>query len=201
MGLFNNYKSDEVETPKNEIVGTESRFILNNPVTLVLNDAGLLLMDEIFDIKDVNNIEYFKCKANGMNKSNKKYLYDIFEKPLLNIEQKFFSLKWKINIYVGDKQEKVLATLTKKNLIDSKDIIIEFFNQATDKKEKLELKCDYFSHSCGIFYGEEKGAPMICRIIRKKEVNCTNFYYVKIASGVDIALIVAIFLCFGRIPK
>jgi len=200
------YQDNEVVKPSNDIVALESRFLFQQPITLVINTKLLSLSSDNFTIKDVEGREFFKCKGSSLNIGDKKILYDVYEIPILNIQNRLLSLKDKTTIYLGNHTEQVVATISQKNMMNFSKYTLEFFNQATDKQEFLDMKCNIMGSSCGIFYGKEKeGAPMISKITRK--INASSIlspegnYYVEIAPGVDIALIVAATICFDQLKK
>ncbi|KAL6589615.1 tubby C-terminal-like domain-containing protein [Neocallimastix sp. 'constans'] len=149
-------------------------------------------------------MDYFKCNGSMINRVIINDLYDL---PILNIRNQILSLKDKITIYRGDDNKEVLATISQKSILNIKKYTLEFFNQATDKKEFLDLKCDLMGSACGVFYGKEKdNAPMVCKIVRKIEnksilASPQESYYVDISPGVDIAIIVAATICFDQLKK
>jgi len=203
MRFFKTYDNDPIKAPKNDICATEQRFIFRQPLTLILREKIFSFSGDDFSIKDANNVEYFKCKGKAFNIRDKKILYDLYQKPILNIQHKILTLKRNIKIYAEDKTEKIYATINKKSFISVKKFIVEFYNQATEKTEYLDLKCDFFSYTCGIFYGHEKeGAPMVAKVTKnfdcKLVFTSQENYYLQIAPGVDAALMVAIAICFDE---
>ncbi|OUM62308.1 hypothetical protein PIROE2DRAFT_44426 [Piromyces sp. E2] len=203
MRFLKTYSDDPIQPPKNDIVGIEPRFVFRNPLTLILREKIFSFSGDDFSIKDINNVEYFRCKGKALSIRDKKILYDLYQKPILNIQHKILTLKGNIKIYAEDKQDKILATINKKSFISVKKYIIEFYNQATEKTEYLDMKCDFFSYSCGIYYGHEKeGAPLICKITKKIDMKLVfttqENYFVQIAPGVDAALMMAIAICFDE---
>jgi len=203
MRIFKTYNDDPISSPKNDIVCTESRFISRKPVTLILREKLFEFSDDDFIIKDTNNTEYFKCKEKINRFKEKKTIYDLCETPILNIHHKILSLRKYIKIYSDENEQRQLASIHKKSLFSIKKYIIEFYNQATEQTEYLEMKCDYFSFTCGIFYGKEKeGAPLICKVIKRLDAKLLftsqENYYCQIAPGVDLAFMVALSICFDE---
>jgi len=201
MGIMKNYTNNEVKKPPNNIIALEERFVFPQAITLVINTKPLSFSANGFTIKDTKGMDYFKCKGSSLNITDKKILYDLYDLPLLNIQNRVFSLKDKIEIYLGANQDQVVATINQKSMMNVNKYTLEFFNQAKDCKEFLDMKCDLMGSSCGIFYGKEKeGAPMISKITRKIETSQV-LYNVEIAPGVDISLIVAATICFDQLKK
>ncbi|ORX86177.1 hypothetical protein BCR32DRAFT_325070 [Anaeromyces robustus] len=141
----------------------------------------------------VINKEYRKSN----NDDNKIILYDTADEPILNIKEDK-SIKG-LKIYDKDNTFKLIATISLKSLIKGNKYVIDYINQHTNKREKLDLKCDFFGESCGIFYGHEKDkAPMICNVLHKRNKFSDNNdqYCVQMASNVDAALMIAVAICF-----
>jgi len=206
MRFFNTYADMAISSPKNEIAVVDPRFVFRTPVTLILREKIFSFSGDDFSIKDVNDVEYFRCKGKAFSIRDKKILYDLYQKPILNIQHKIFTMKGNIKIYADNEDTKVLATINKKSFISVKKYIVEFYNQATERNEYFDMKCDFFSFTCGIFYGHEKeGAPMVCKITKKLDAKLVfttqENYYVQIAPGVDAALMVAIAICFEEYKK
>ncbi|ORX86172.1 hypothetical protein BCR32DRAFT_325066 [Anaeromyces robustus] len=201
MGIIKNYSNSEVIEPPNEIVALEERFVFHRPITLVIGAKLFTFTEDDYTIKDDEGMDYFKCSGNSLNISNKKIIYDLYDLPLLNIKNQILSLRDKVTVYLGETEEEVFATVTQKSMVNVTKYTLDFFNQAKDKKEFLDLKCDIVGNSCGVFYGKEKeGAPMIGKITRKIE-SSTYSYTVEIAPKVDIALMVAATICFDQLKK
>ncbi|ORX84150.1 DUF567-domain-containing protein [Anaeromyces robustus] len=203
MGLFKTYTAKTVSKPKNEIAVVNKKFVLPQSVTLVLREKIFSLSGDDFSIKDINGVEYLRCKGKALSIRNKKILYDVDQTPLLNIQKALMSLKGNVKIYAGDSDEKVLATIGQSGVFAVKKYVVEFFNEATGKNESFDMKCDYLSYTCAIFYGHEKeGAPVVAKVTKKldKKTLFTGMqnYFVEIAPGVDIALMCALAICFDE---
>jgi len=206
MRFFKTYSKDEVSAPKNEIVAIDSKFVQKESVTLVLKEKLFSMSMDDFSIKDTNGVAYFKCEGKAFSVRPKKIVYDTDKNPLFNIQHKLLAFKPTAKIYTGTDDSNQIAKISLKKVISVKKYIVEFHNKATGKDECIEMKCDTMGYSCGIFYGKEKeGAPMISKITRK--INASSIlspegnYYVEIAPGVDIALIVAATICFDQLKK
>ena len=206
MGILKKYNDNEVNKPQNDIVALENRFVFQQPITLVINTKLLSFSSNDFTIKDTQGRDYFKCKGSSLNITNKKTLYDLYDLPLLNIQNQLLTLKDKTDIYLGANSEQIVATIKQKSFMNVNKYVLEFYNIANECVEFLDMKCDLMGSSCGIFYGKEKeGAPMISRISRKIDttqiLSPEGNYYVEIAPGVDISLIVAATICFDQLKK
>eukprot|EP00833_Pecoramyces_ruminatium_P005411 jgi/Orpsp1_1/1179443/evm.model.c7180000069382.1 len=115
----------------------------------------------------------------------------------LNVKEK------NIEIYANASDQNQFASISKKSFLRIKKCIIEFYNQATEQKEYLEMKCDFFHFTCGIFYGKEKeGAPLICKVIKRLDAKLffttQENYYCEVAPGIDLAFMTALAICFDE---
>eukprot|EP00833_Pecoramyces_ruminatium_P000747 jgi/Orpsp1_1/1174779/evm.model.c7180000051389.1 len=195
------YENRNITNPPNDILFNNPEFIFLQPVTLFLEQFLEEPKTSKYDyiITDKNNIEYFKCMKITKHKT---VIYDINEKPLANIQIKTLPLQ--INIYEGDGDEKVLATYATKGSTVAEKCEFHYYNKATEKNECLDMNCDKFYCSCGIFYGTEKeGAPMICKF--KEIMDSNSFmtylnkkYVIDISAKVDNIVIIAIAIYFAE---
>ncbi|KAG4084815.1 tubby C-terminal-like domain-containing protein [Neocallimastix lanati (nom. inval.)] len=206
MKLLKIYDNKKVTQLDHDIAVTEQRFVFDKPINLVLKENIMSFSGDDFTIKDTEGVSYFKCKGKAMNIRDKKTIYDLYGTPILNIRNTILFLKDRMKVYADKDDKKTLATVTPVTSINSRKYTISFYNIATEKEETLDMKCDFFSHSCGIFYGKEKeGSPMICKIVKK--IDAVSFltnkdnYYVEVAPGIDAALMVAIAICFDELKN
>ena len=206
MKLLKFYDKKKVSQIDHDIVVTENRFVFDKPVTLILRENLMSFSGDDFTIKDTEGVSYFKCEGKALNIRDKKTIYDLNGTPILNIRNAILFLKGRMKVYAGKDDKKTLASIIPKTSIHSRKYIISFYNISEEKEETLDMKCDFFSHSCGIFYGKEKeGSPMVCKIIKKIDARSllTNKdnYYVEVAPGIDAALMVAIAICFDELKN
>jgi len=203
--MLKDYSSKPVQSPPCQIVGVEQRFVFQQPITLVLDEKRSFSGDD-FKIKDENGVSYFKCKGKALSLRDKKVIYDLYDNPILNIQENLFYGSGQ-RIYAGKSTDKELGKLSRKKLsIKKNKYEYTFTNLATNKVEVLDLKCDFFGCSCGIFYGKEKeGAPMICSITKTKKmlsfISNYDHYRITVAPGVDAALMVALTICFDELKN
>jgi len=204
MGFMNKFVDVPLSSPKNNIVAIEDRFVFQQPITLLLREKVMSISGDDYTIKDINDVSYFKCSGKTFNLKDKKILSDINGKPLLNIKNnKIISLKKKMYIYAGEDDTKTLAVIRPNSALIIRKCSVEFFNKATGKNEELIMKTDLLGNSCGIFYGENE--KLICNIHRKINAKLALFakdtYYVEIASGVDVALMLSLGICFDELKN
>jgi len=197
-----NYSSKDVVSPPHAIIGVEPRFAFQQPISLVLDEKFSFSGDD-FSIKDTNGVSYFKCKGKTFSLRDKKVLYDLYDKPILNIQENAF-IGHGIKIYSGNNTDKMLGSISRKSMLKRNKYEYTFTNLATNQTEILDMKCDFFGCSSGIFFGKEKeGAPMICSITKTRQflnfVSSRDHYLIRIAPGVDAALMVALTICFDEL--
>jgi len=194
MGLFTT--TGHIKSPGTSVVGTEGRFLAQRPVTLYLKEHVLSFSGDDFSIKDSNGMSYFKCKGKYITIHDRKYLYDIYNNPIITIKENIsFRFKQTLN---DPKSGKKIASIKKTSLLSFRSLTVKFFNKATNRKEILTVKGDLMSLSCGIYYG----STMIARVSKKLDAKTifTNkdTYALEIAPNVDMALMVAIAIIFDE---
>lgn len=198
MGLFTT--TGHVQAPQVSVIGTEPRFIAQKPVTLALKERVLSFSGDDFSIKDTNGMTYFKCKGKYLTLHDRKYLYDIYNNPIITIKQNI-SLRFKQTLNDPRSDEKI-ASIKKTSLLSFRSLTVKFFNKATNKKEILTVKGDIMSFSCGIYYGEGSHAPMIARVVKRIDAKTIftskDSYSLEIAPNVDMALMVALAIIFDE---
>lgn len=197
-----NYSSMNVVSPPRPVACVEQRFVFQQPLQLYLDEKYSFSGDD-FTIKDSNGVSYFKCKGKTFSFRDKKVLYDLYDKPLINIQENAF-YGHGMKVYAGKNTDKVLGSIHRKSLLKKNKYEFTYQNIATNQTEVLDMKCDFFGSSCGIFYGKEKeGAPMICSITKTKQMlslfSNYDHYVINVAPGVDAALMVALTICFDEL--
>ncbi|ORX86186.1 DUF567-domain-containing protein [Anaeromyces robustus] len=194
MGLF--FTSGNVERPEISVVGTEERFISQQPVTLLLKEHVLSFSGDDFSIKDTNGLTYFKCKGKYVTIHDRKYLYDIYNNPIITIKENF-SLRFKQTLN-DPRTNKKIASIKKSSLLSFRSLTVKFFNKATNSKEELVLKGDFISRSCGIYY-RNRLIARVCKMLDAKTLFTNkDSYSLEIAPNVDMALMVALAIIFDE---
>ncbi|ORX52247.1 hypothetical protein BCR36DRAFT_582746 [Piromyces finnis] len=202
MFLMKSYAQREVSSAQRPIICTEQRFAFNQEITLCLDEKRSFSGDD-FAIKDQNGVSYFKCKGKTFSIRDKKVIYDLYDKPIFNIQENaFFGHGQKI--YSGKSTDEILGSVHRVSMLKKNKYQLSFRNLATGQEEVLDIKCDFIGNSCGIFCGKEKeGAPMICRIIKSKKlaslISDRDHYKITIAPNVDAALMVALTIIYDEL--
>jgi len=187
------------------VVITEKRFCLDHPVTLILKEKILTLSGDDFNIKDTNDVSYFKCKGKAFSFNDKKVLYDLNDEPILNISHKVFSASGKKTVYRGSNDTERLLSIVNENIFSKTKQTVTYKDLTTNKFETIEMKCDFFGFDCSIYKGRQKnGGPLLCRIHKKvdsKIFTSSENYVVEIQPNVDIAAMVALAIVFDEIKN
>ena len=204
MFLFKDYANKEVTPAPRPIICTDRRFVFNQPLTLYLNEK-LSFSGDDFTIKDSNGVSYFKCKGKNFSIRDKKVIYDLYDKPIFNIRANAF-IGHGQKIYAEKSTDKILGSVHRRSLLKKNKYEFSYVNLETGQNEILDLKCDLIGCTCGIFCGKEKeGAPMICSINKpmdvKNFISSRDHYVIKIAPGVDAALMVALAIIFDELKN
>jgi len=204
MFELKDYSKMELSSPPQSIVGVEQRFIFQEPITLYIDEKSSLSGDD-FTINDTNGVPFFKCKGKFFSFNDKKVIYDNYDKPILNIQEETF-IGHNMKIYAGDDSKTKLGELSRKSMLKNNKFVYTFTNLADNRTEELDMKCDLIGNSCGIFYGKEKEqAPLVCNIAKIKQSLFTkkrrDHYCIKVAPGVDVALMVALTICFDELKS
>ncbi|KAG4092152.1 hypothetical protein H8356DRAFT_588239 [Neocallimastix lanati (nom. inval.)] len=204
MFMLKNYSSSAVKPADHQIGCIEQRFVFQQPITLNLSEKYSFSGDD-FTIKDNNGVSYFKCKGKAFSLRDKKVIYDLYDKPLFNIQGNMF-YGHGLKIYAGKGTDTLLGKVSRKSLLKKNKYEFSFNNIMTNKPEVLDMKCDFFGCTCGIFCGKEsEGAPMVCSITKTKLmlslISNPDHYQIKIAPGVDAALMVALAICYDELKN
>jgi len=202
MFVLKNYSSSNIKPADHQIGCIEPRFVFQQPITLNLDEKYSFSGDD-FKIKDTNGVSYFKCKGNSFSLRDKKVIYDLYDKPLFNIQGNMF-YGHGLKVYAGKGTSTVLGKVSRRSLLKKNKYEFSFTNIMTNQPEVLDMKCDFFGYSCGIFAGKEsQGAPMICSITKTKNmlslISNPDHYQIQIAPGVDAALMVALAICYDEL--
>ena len=190
------YNSELVTNPKYDISVLEG-FTFKQSMSLLLIDNPETKDCECKFV-GVDGVEYFKCKKGDSS----RVVYDANNQPLFNFREKLFSSKTKV--YKGKDDSEIMATISPKNSTVAIKFSVEFTNQATERSEVLDINCDGFYGSCGIFQGKEKeGSPMVAKIVEIMDANSfltetESRYSIEMAPNVDNALIIAIAVFFAK---
>ncbi|KAG4084813.1 hypothetical protein H8356DRAFT_1435826 [Neocallimastix lanati (nom. inval.)] len=190
-----------IKKPTKQIVAINQRFVHDKEITLILKEKILSFSNEDYIVQGIDGESYFKCKGKAFSIRDKKFIHELDNTPILNIQNKILSLKGQMTIFEGDDNSKVIGKITPDSLLVKKKFTVQFHNKSTGNIEYVDMHCDYFGSVCEIKYREGKEEILVCKITKKEledkyALSSQDDYYIKIAPGVDSALMMAIALCF-----
>jgi len=206
MNLLKFYDNKPISSPDHDIVAIDSEYVFDKTKKLYLKESLFSISGDDFSIQDTEGHSYFKCTGKTLSIRDKKFITDMEGNPLFAIANTVLFFKDRMKIYAGKDTKKTLASIEPQNSVNQRKYKITFYNIATEQEECINMKCDYFRHSCGIFYGNEsEGSPMICRIVKridaKRVLTNKENYIIEIAPGVDAAFMVALGICFDELKS
>jgi len=189
-----------VEAMDTKFAVFDEKYCLDKKITLIVKEKAFSISGDDFDIEDTDGNKYFKVKGSALSIKDKKVLYDNDKKAVLSIEDKLLSLSDKINIYQGTNGSKFAVVSPDSNHFNTKSFVS--FPLRNVKNEYLEMVFDVIGNECCIYYGSINTGKLICRIKRKFNaklvIASADDYSVEIAPNVDIALMVALAICFDE---
>jgi len=180
MGYYDKLKDSQIQNPNEEVAVVDRKYIFPNSVVVTLEHARNFLAKFNLKVKGTDGVKYFK----GKSKSNKKVIYSLEEKPIVNIADSKSCKK----VFYGKTEDNLIAKVKPK---DNRKFKIKFKNLANGNEAFFEMRCDKKFRICGVFYGKEKeGAPLVGRFTRDKPAKgqCT----VEMAPYVDNMFLIAL---------
>ena len=100
-----NVRDIPLVTNPSPIVAFEQRFAFQKPITLILKEKSYIGDD--FSITDINKEPYFKIKRKSFSSSQKKTFYDLYDKPIYNIQHGFW--KGVYNLCLGEDDKQIIV--------------------------------------------------------------------------------------------
>ncbi|KAG4089502.1 hypothetical protein H8356DRAFT_1007220 [Neocallimastix lanati (nom. inval.)] len=191
MGYFEKQLYRRINSSPKEVVLFDQSYVYQKSKSLYIEYVEGLKFPYFFIVKGIQDKEFFKC----VYKCSKLFFYTMEGVPIFNYDNNSSPKK----IYAGDKEDKLIATLTRKYSWKAKKYKVEYVNLLTQKKEILDMNLDKGYRTCGVFLGRESDTtPKICRMVAfKKEKNYGPRYLVEISSGVDNMFMIALGISFA----
>lgn len=182
----------------------EQRFCLPNPVTLRLRNK-LFSFSQDSDIRDpFTGILYFRVKGRVFSMKDKKTLLDFADVPVLNLQEPMFRWRKTYEISRGNDQVNRVMDVTLKFTFLKTKMGAVAVNISTGQQVALGVLGNWSSRNAIIWVdigntGDKESRIPIAKIYRPLNIQEMIFgaesYYIEIAPGVDIALIVALCVC------
>jgi len=175
--------NNELHDSPREIAVVDPSYVFKNRATLILeiNKAGLKEFD--FIIRGTDNMVYFKGQ-----KSIKTL--KLFNQEDFTVMKNSYSLT-KSTLYAGSGNKHNVGTISVKNSLKGNKYNVDVTNIATEQTEYLDLNCEPYFRSAGVFLGrEDDGAPLLCKIFKISNAGfkSTAKYQIEIARNLDHAL-------------
>ncbi|GMK58095.1 hypothetical protein CspeluHIS016_0501270 [Cutaneotrichosporon spelunceum] len=196
MGIFHASGSREL-APVNPPVEVYDQYVARQVTTLCLKEKTWSMSGDDFSIADANTRQtILKCHGKSMSLHDRKKIKTPEGKVLYNMRDKMLSIH-KTTVAEDEHGREVLKVV-KKWSAGSK-----LSATAVDKngqEQTLVLHGDMYGASANI---ELKNGPHLAHISRKllgatEIIADKQTYFVSIAPGVDISLIVAVCICFDE---
>ncbi|KAI8825107.1 tubby C-terminal-like domain-containing protein [Fimicolochytrium jonesii] len=203
MGASQSYQNIPLHASNPPIAAVDTRFILPNPVTLLLVEKPFSFSGDDFSIRDANNgTPYFKCSGRAMSLSQKKTFLDAYGKPVFNMKRERFAfLKPSHFLFLGEHSETKLCEIRSSFVVLKAKLTVVFKNLVDGTNVELGLKGNWLARDCMIWAdygckGEANRKPIATIKMPVLRTNNLIFgkqeYWLTAAPGVDIALLVAI---------
>ncbi|ORX86184.1 hypothetical protein BCR32DRAFT_325072 [Anaeromyces robustus] len=182
--------ANNIFPPDHEISVFDKKFISQqyNTYTIkegqhVIDNKGAALFDCIYEDNKVT-----------VNDNSGKTIFNVrYNEIVYPIE--------KLTIYPENTDSKSLITFNLKRTFLSKKYIIDFFNQATQMNETIEMNCHSSFSNFDIYAGRKKdNSPLICKITKiKTQVLTGEDFIIEMAPNVDTLFMIAIGICVYKI--
>ncbi|KAF2875603.1 tubby C-terminal-like domain-containing protein [Massariosphaeria phaeospora] len=180
-------------------IGVYANLIAQAPETIVLKEKVLSLTGDSFHIKLANGTPILQVEGKVMSISGRKKVRDMAGNHLFDICKELLHLH--TTFVIKDPQDqKVMEVKSKFALFGSKAVAT--FTSSNGKQEELLMKGNFFDTTADIT-DEAQGGIVVAQIDRKLLSGKDIFfgqqtYAVKIAPGVDMALIAAMCICLDE---
>jgi len=128
-------------------------------------------------------------------KKKKSFIEDMNKKCLVKFDYSVGFFNSKLKLFINENNNAIEMSIKSKITLQHLKYYLEFFNNASDENELLEIYFSGFKRDINIYYGKEKeGGKLICKA--KKSSLLYMDYLIEIAPGVDRVFILSVVLCF-----
>lgn len=172
--------------------------VAQSTTTLIMK-GSLFSNNEVFTICTVDGRDLFKINAAGHSFSHRKNVYDIENRQLFTLCRETLSIPK--SYYAESMTGSKIFEIEGKWHMGSPKAIGHFRNALDDKNENLEMNGSWKSLKTNIT--DQKNGDVVAQIDRKfwntrQLLADRSTYAVTIASGVDMAMIVAMVICLDE---
>ncbi|WVF71013.1 hypothetical protein IAT40_005809 [Kwoniella sp. CBS 6097] len=182
--------------PVNPPIGVYPEFAGQNGATLILQEKPFDFDGEDFIVRTTDGMDVLRCKNAGGAKG-KKVIADPNGVPLITIKNKPHIIN---KSFTGEDPDGKEVLKVKKKFALGNAAEAVYLNTPTKSKATVDLKGDFWVGAADLIV---QGGPIIAQLSRqtgslsgKGLKDGRETYLVSVASGVDLALITAICICF-----
>jgi len=184
--------------PQLEPIGVFTPFIGQNEVTLTLKEKFWSVTGGDGAVKDVDGSIMFRFNGRAKSLHQKKVLLDAQDNEILNITDKLATLRRQFIIRSGSSSKdgpQVACVQTHFTL--GTNMVVSFTNTADNMPLAFIIRGKWFQREAEICLG---GLPVahITRKPRGMKILVPFTYYLTVAAGVDVALLVAVCYCVDQ---
>ncbi|KAI8586382.1 tubby C-terminal-like domain-containing protein [Geranomyces variabilis] len=184
------------------VAAVDPRFIAQRETTLLLKEKIMSFSGDDFSIKEVQTGQpYFKVDGRNFSLRQKKQFLDAYGVPVFNMKKKLLKLVSTQNIYKADSSDEKLFVIESTFTFMKPKIFVVFNDLVTGEQCEVGLKGNWIARQCVLWIDRGrrgKDNQQIIGYIHSEWAEARNLlfdkqtYFLRIAPGVDMALMVAI---------
>ena len=184
-----------LHSPNTPIVTIDKRYVKPHEVTLLMRQKFWFQDD--FCIKDFDDkTVYFKIDQSSYGISEKRTLLDCNGKPVANFKHRPFD--WSFDVFRGPSSSDYAFSIIADFALGGHKFSAPIVNKVTGQQQLLYIRSDPCSLDLVIFNGRPKDGGRAIAKVERQSFILPDSYVVKIAPGVDLAMIVFICLAFDE---
>ncbi|KAI9005377.1 tubby C-terminal-like domain-containing protein [Gaertneriomyces semiglobifer] len=196
------FENATVQAPPTPVACVDPRFCMPQSVTLHLREKIFSFSGDDFKIKDPNTDQvYFRIAGRALSLRDKKTFSDAYGEPVMNMKKELLAFIPNYNLHYGDDSKNKLAEIRAHVTLMKPRLSVSFVSKVDGTPIELGMKGDWLARRAIVWmdYGRKgKENRIIVAKVTAPVLTGRNMffgvqdYYVTIAPGMDIALVVAI---------
>jgi len=185
MELFSNIHKEPLKSPNSIVPAVDTSYVFQKTAKLIMKPKA-----DSFHVEGYDKNTYFKIEQDF----SKYVCVNMMYEPIINIRHGFGTEVFEI--YIGDKDKTLVASVHTCVSLSSIKFDVEFTNLATNSLDLFQMIIINNYYYCCIYYGKKnEGGPLVCKI--KRVPSILNFEYeIEIAPGVDNMLMLGLARCY-----
>ncbi|KAJ3184777.1 hypothetical protein HDU85_001455 [Gaertneriomyces sp. JEL0708] len=201
-GSSSQFENATVQSPPTPIACVDPRFCMPQSVTLHLREKIFSFSGDDFKIKDPHTDQvYFRVEGRALSLRDKKTFLDAYGEPVMNMKKEFIAFVPNHELYYGNDSKNKLVEIRAHVTFMTPRLSVSFYSKLGEIPVEMGIKGDWLARRAVVWmdYGRKgKENRIIVAKVTAPVLTGRNLffgvqdYYVEIAPGVDIALIVAI---------